>query len=471
MRLATFILGLAVVLAALISIPAEAQGLQGFNLEPVGWVDLPRPDRPADTSPVINITRLGSSVVIILTYRDSSGGAAETYSHIITINVTDPTQPRVESWAVRPGVFVRRAYSMGQLLIISEAPSDPTSLGPGSVYVLRANHSGGFDQVYHVDDCHKIHVAQDLLILSSAYEKRIRIFKLTAAGEFSEVSSTDQYGDVLMVAGQKIVTLEPRTVLNLSGEGQLEYDGPCDTRSNPNTTIGPSAIIGSWIVNGRIVTDISDIHSPAEILTLPRVVNGVQDGLGYGVDSNYLQVIDIARSQTPYFLKAMYPVDSQAVILVDREFVYYATGSQFGVMKYTGGPAAGQLLNAEVVTADIPAVMTPGQSVPAALELRNLGISPWSGDVAFKLAVIDGAEHLLEAGASRVNIPEGTVVRRGETYTFHLPLRASDLAPHPGPVTLKLQMVQEWKEFFGPVIERTIQITEGSAAANWLLLE
>ena len=110
--------------------------------------------------------------------------------------------------------------------------------------------------------------------------------------------------------------------------------------------------------------------------------------------------------------------------------------------------------------------MTVNQQLEITITVRNTRSSPWASDEDYKLALLDDPCGLWDLSLPRVNIPAGVVVPASETFTFTIPLRAPS---NPGACTIKVQMIQEFVELFGPTLEVPITIipVPTAAARNW----
>lgn len=129
------------------------------------------------------------------------------------------------------------------------------------------------------------------------------------------------------------------------------------------------------------------------------------------------------------------------------------TGSPTG--SPTSDPTDGLVDDAAVVSAELPPALACGQSVMAAITMRNTGTSTWTRDT-HKLGIVDDSDPLFPGPDTRVWLPEGTTVAPNGEHTFAFSLTAP-LAP--GGALTDWQMVHEGVQWFGAIAAQDVAVT------------
>ena len=425
------ILGLSVVMAVMAATTGGGAAVvpDAVNMEPVGWVELTGWKAPDGASKTVNMAKVGDRVFIAQGSEVMGSEPLMLQSCIYTIDVGDPGRPQVVRSDVHENVRISSLVATEGFLFSAETPhSLYTAYSPGRTKIYRPTASGALEPVKIIEGFDRIHVVADLVILSKRDYAGIKTVRIMESGEIAEVAYTEEFGQGNLVIGQKLSVAIPQGMVEIGGDGSLENFQPLPRGASIIDVFQNYRGISFWLPG----------------VSPPRRINVVQGSLGFGIHADSLQVTDLSRIDTPYFLKATYPTAGDARILVDGSYVYLSNRNSCWVLRYTGEPEGEPMLNAELVTAAFPPVMTAGQSADVTVELRNTGVASWSGDFSFKLAVVDGAEELVRNGATRFNIPNGVRVDRGETHRFVVPLEAPGAGGSAGEVTLRLQMMQEW---------------------------
>lgn len=117
-------------------------------------------------------------------------------------------------------------------------------------------------------------------------------------------------------------------------------------------------------------------------------------------------------------------------------------------------PPASTEDSAELVSADVPARLESGASATARITFKNTGTATWTSP-DYKLGGVGDADPLGANG--RVELPQGTSVPPGQSYTFEVSLRAPANA---GKVTTRWQMVHELVRWFGPISSTDVTIDQ-----------
>jgi hypothetical protein len=111
----------------------------------------------------------------------------------------------------------------------------------------------------------------------------------------------------------------------------------------------------------------------------------------------------------------------------------------------------------------IPERMSAGQSLLAGVRVWNVSDDPWTPDGIYKLTAIEDPCGLW--AHPEPGLPPALEVGLGRHAVFSVPLTPP---PAAGQCTLSLQMLREFDQFFGDVLEATVEIVEPpNAAADW----
>ncbi len=123
------------------------------------------------------------------------------------------------------------------------------------------------------------------------------------------------------------------------------------------------------------------------------------------------------------------------------------------------GPAATQpMYDASVVSVDMPAQITQGDSYDAVITMKNTGTAPWSANGAspVKLGAVggNGGDAYRFTGAVSFAMDSETIVRKGQTYEFHFKMKA----PAPGIYNPAFRMTKDWYGEFGEIASKSVQV-------------
>jgi hypothetical protein len=114
--------------------------------------------------------------------------------------------------------------------------------------------------------------------------------------------------------------------------------------------------------------------------------------------------------------------------------------------------------NASVVSVDMPAQMTQGDTFTATITMKNTGIANWyaDGSSTVKLGAVGGNSRDAYRFAHVTSFPTaiGTIVRKGETYAF----RFNIVAPVPGQYLPEFQMAGNDAGEFGELAGKSIKV-------------
>ncbi len=448
MRFASVMLALVVSMAALAPDPAQAQPSAAWNFELLGWVnyDVGRSEA--------RISRVGDKIAVVAGQTQLAAYSGIDECELILIDASDPHRPIILSQLSFKNDNINRkdVVSTGNFVIVEEN---------GAVEIFQYDGHNSLASVYRAESYVSAFALGDLIILSKEREG-IQVFNVST-NHLTLVNESEEYGGVYQTRGRMLyASLYPYRMI-LHSDGRLE-----EVYSPPGMWSGYT--IGSKSYG--IMYSVGYGGLQGQVRHRPGAIGLVTNNLGYGDFDGELAVIDIAAFNTPHYLKATYPLNQHIDMLVEGDLVYYATGQgHMGILRYAGGPATRPILNAEVVGSQFPTSLKAGEATTATLELRNPGPGFWSEWISTKLAILNGGDLLFEPDRYRIEVPTTIVVPPGETFVFELPLRIPAFGGPTGPVTLRMQMVQEWEEFFGPVIEKVIYVSERNAAGNWLLLD
>ena len=105
--------------------------------------------------------------------------------------------------------------------------------------------------------------------------------------------------------------------------------------------------------------------------------------------------------------------------------------------------------DAQIVTVSAPTQIIVGQAQDITVTAKNTGLSTWTEDDLIRLG-IEG----MTTGDNRVRLPQGVLVKPGESYTFSYNITASES----GNLTLHIQMVKDGLSWFGDVKTAVISL-------------
>lgn len=111
----------------------------------------------------------------------------------------------------------------------------------------------------------------------------------------------------------------------------------------------------------------------------------------------------------------------------------------------------------------IPPVVMPGETLEAEIILVNTGQTTWSYDGLFKLALLDDPCDLWDLNFPRINIQPNVFVLPAGNARFPIRLK---IPAEFGGCTLRFQMIQEFVEFFGEVVEIELKV-QANEAGHW----
>lgn len=113
--------------------------------------------------------------------------------------------------------------------------------------------------------------------------------------------------------------------------------------------------------------------------------------------------------------------------------------------------------DARLVSDSLPATLQCGRSLDVEVVMENLGTNTWSVAGEQRLGLLVPSDPFSLTGEARVPVGERLAVESGASYTFHRTLAAPTV---PGVYVTRMQMVHEHVAWFGPVVERTIEVVE-----------
>jgi len=111
--------------------------------------------------------------------------------------------------------------------------------------------------------------------------------------------------------------------------------------------------------------------------------------------------------------------------------------------------------DAQLVTDDFPASLACGESITAAVVMKNTGETTWTRDALYKLGAVDDADPFYTAD-TRVWLTDTESIEPGESTTFAIPLLAPD---EPGAYTSDWRMVHEGVRWFGESTAAVIDVS------------
>ncbi|MBN1491558.1 MAG: immunoglobulin domain-containing protein [Phycisphaerae bacterium] len=146
--------------------------------------------------------------------------------------------------------------------------------------------------------------------------------------------------------------------------------------------------------------------------------------------------------------------DRDALYLRD-EFFRSATmwGVYKGICDYLGTTPTYDFYSCEYVSDTIPPTMTPGQSYPVSLTLRNRGVL-WTEAKSIRLGAVGDSDPF----TTQTRVTIAGEVGPNETYTFNFTLTAPTT---PGLYTTDWRMLREWVTWFGPIHSEGITVGTG----------
>ena len=115
--------------------------------------------------------------------------------------------------------------------------------------------------------------------------------------------------------------------------------------------------------------------------------------------------------------------------------------------------------DARVVSMDMPAEMTAGETRVVSITMQNTGTAAWltSGNGTAYLWMVDGASgaaYKLNGSSDKILMTPGSVVRNGENYTFQFTIKA----PSPGSYYTQYRMMWNGHYAFGQIAGCTINV-------------
>ncbi len=126
----------------------------------------------------------------------------------------------------------------------------------------------------------------------------------------------------------------------------------------------------------------------------------------------------------------------------------------------TPPPTAGGSNLAEFVSQTVPTAMSAGQVVSVSVTMRNAGTTTWTPAGGYQLSS-RGPRDNTTWGLNRVDLPPGTSIAPGQSYTFAMDVTAPSV---PGTYPMSWSMVQEGVDWFDAVTP-VVSVTVGAAAA------
>jgi len=122
------------------------------------------------------------------------------------------------------------------------------------------------------------------------------------------------------------------------------------------------------------------------------------------------------------------------------------------------GSATTSAYDASVISVDMPAQMTQGDTFTATITMKNTGIANWyaDGSSTVQLGAVGGDSRDAYRFAHVTSFPAatGTIVRKGETYSFGFNI----VAPAPGQYLPQFQMTGDEAGGFGEIADKSIRV-------------
>ena len=176
------------------------------------------------------------------------------------------------------------------------------------------------------------------------------------------------------------------------------------------------------------------------------------DNGAIGVDGNYAETRIPTRAAALIELAFHDTCDRDAVYLRDNFFRCTSMWAVYkGICDYFGTTPTWDYYSYEVVASDFPSTMEVGATYNAHLVLRNRGVL-WNETHQFRLGAVGDSDPL--ASATRYTVTDD--IEPGQTVTFTIPLTAPTT---PGTYTTDWQMVREGVTWFGPTVQKSIEVT------------
>jgi hypothetical protein len=114
-----------------------------------------------------------------------------------------------------------------------------------------------------------------------------------------------------------------------------------------------------------------------------------------------------------------------------------------------------QEYDSEVVNDSILPVMKSGKSYPVSLVLKNTGHCTWNKHSLIRLGGSGDAQGVAyKFGVTRVDLPDDTLIKPGDSIKLNFLLFPNEK----GTYILKLQMVMEYRQWFGEIFSKSIDI-------------
>lgn len=265
------------------------------------------------------------------------------------------------------------------------------------------------------------------------------------------------------------VTGEPVTVINRLVNYGWEYVFHCHVLGHEELDMMHSMVFAvapkaptnlTAVQNGTGVTLTWKGNSLGETgFTIQRAndVNFTIGVVNFTVGPHVTTYTDSPINRQQYYYRV------QANNLVGDTTAYAAPAVGFPHVSVNSVWTAGlPLLNASIVSQNLPAAMYAGNSSTVSVTMRNTGILAWTGSNGFALGGVGGTTgDAYKFGITGLNLPAGTVVRPGQTYTWTFRMTAPYVS---GNLTPKLQMVWGSNAWFGETVVQTINVTGPQAS-------
>jgi len=144
---------------------------------------------------------------------------------------------------------------------------------------------------------------------------------------------------------------------------------------------------------------------------------------------------------------------------VHDRMIYTVGYSGFSVLEYTGSlpvSSSSRARNeASITRVNLPKGLHSGSEYAASFTIQNRGDTTWNADSGYRLRVVEDACGFF-GGVRNLDLPRDASVEPGRRFTFTRSLHAPDEESR---CIVRLQMVEELDNFFGPEIERKISVT------------
>lgn len=422
------------------SAPASTQ--TGQNIEALGYIRLGNLMQASEASVVHN----GNRVYVL---------SSSSKSHCYRVDVADPQNPRKLADIPLGGLYTTM-FVKGSYAIFSQRYDTPVNL------IVKMNDPAPKPQTYSVPGRILASNGTILATLVGSANNQVQFWSIANPAEphyLSSMSIPSYTNRIWNFTGSTLLT--DSTTFYLS-DPLNAYSIPTKSSYVYFCVSGTTAIYNDGVhaINDVIYTfDVSDPTAPVRTglyRSNAKYMVAIDGPIAYAVTlGGELTAFDITDPGSPDSVCGRYRLPSQygAIAAADGLIYYFDRDNGIlSILRYTGDRTT-STYDAEPVGLDSAVSVAVNSQTNLSLKMRNTGVSSWSADLGFKLAVTSDSGKIVDTTNARISLPPGNVVYPGEEYTFKIPLRDAS----PGKYKIRLQMIHEFVTNFGPEI--SIKVT------------